>query len=143
MSFHQLWGGSSPTLDTAVAASLCGYGDGVGLGKLLKSVLDVTVTKGHARTNWSVRPLPEQLSEYAHADVTHLVELGKILLKQLEESGRKAWALELSAKWEDKSLYQTDVESLTQKLARGGRLDKRGYVALLELVKWREKESDS
>ena len=129
---------ASPTLDTAVAASLCGYGDGIGLGKLLKTVLDVNVTKGHARTNWSVRPLPEQLIEYAHADVIHLVGLGKILLSQLEQAGRKNWALELSAKWEDKSLYQTDYEVMTQKLARGGRLDKHGYAALYELVKWRE-----
>jgi ribonuclease D len=129
---------ASPTLDTAVAASLCGYGDGIGLGKLLKSVLDVTVNKGHARTNWSVRPLPEQLLDYAHSDVTHLVELGRTLLTQLDAIGRKSWALELSAKWEDKTLYQTDILGITQKLARGGRLDKRGYSALLGLVKWRE-----
>ncbi len=129
---------ASPTLDTAVAASLCGYGDGVGLGKLLKMVLDVNVTKGHARTNWSVRPLPEQLIAYAHADVEYLVELGKNLISQLDALGRKDWALELSAKWEDKSLYQIDVEGLTQKLARNGRLDKQGYMALSGLIQWRE-----
>jgi len=129
---------ATPTLDTAVAASLCGLGDGIGLGKLLKTVLDVTVTKGHARTNWSVRPLPPQLVDYAHSDVKYLVLVGKKLLEQLEKAGRKEWALELSAKWEDKSLYQSDFEELTQKLARGGRFDRRGYAALRELVKWRE-----
>lgn len=129
---------ASPSLDTAVAASLCGLGDGIGLGKLLKSVLDVNLTKGHARTNWSVRPLPEQLLAYARADVDHLVELGTKLLEMLEQSGRKNWALELSAKWENLSLYQSDIEGMTGKLARGGRLDKRGYSALYELVKWRE-----
>ena len=64
---------ASPSIDTAVAGSLLGYGDGVGLGKLLKTVLDVTIKKGHARTNWGVRPLPRQLSEYALADVEYLV----------------------------------------------------------------------
>src|SRR6185312_2532005 len=49
---------ATPSLDTAVAASLCGLGDGIGLSKLLKAVLDVEIKKGHARTNWSVRPLP-------------------------------------------------------------------------------------
>jgi ribonuclease D len=129
---------AKPTLDTAVAASLCGYGDGIGLGKLLKMVLDITVTKGHARTNWSVRPLPEQLIEYAHADVIHLVKLGNSLLERLDEIGRKRWALDLSAHFENKALYQSNSEELTQKMARGGRLDKRGYAALRELVKWRE-----
>ncbi len=129
---------ASPTLDTAVAASLCGLGDGIGLGKLLKTVLDVTLNKGHARTNWSVRPLPRQLTEYAHADVTHLVLLGKKLLEELDVGGRKDWAFELSAKWEDESLYQFDIQEMTQRLAKGGRFDPQSYGALRELVQWRE-----
>lgn len=129
---------ATPSLDTAVAASLCGYGDAVGLGKLLKAELDVTLKKGHARTNWSVRPLPMQLVEYAHSDVEHLVLLGKKLIAQTEQIGRKDWAFQLSAKWEQKSLYEPDVEGMTQKLARGGRLDQKGYAALKELVRWRE-----
>lgn len=129
---------AAPTLDTAVAASLCGYGEGIGLGKLLKAKLDVTIAKGHARTNWSVRPLPQQLSEYALADVEHLVALGRRLLEELEQLGRKQWALELSAKWENKTLFEADPEGIARKLARGGRLSRDGFAALVELVKWRE-----
>jgi ribonuclease D len=129
---------ATPSLDTAVAASLCGLGDGIGLSKLLKAVMDVDLKKGHARTNWSVRPLPEQLVEYAHADVVHLVQLGRTLLTKLDEVGRRAWALELSAKWEDPKLYESDIEGLANKLVRGGRTDKRGYAALVELLRWRE-----
>lgn len=130
---------AEPVLDTSVAASLCGFGDNIGLGKLLKAVLNITIKKGHARTNWSVRPLPEQLMEYAHADVTHLVELARQLLVFLEKEGRREWALEVSAKHGDPSLYEADAEAITQKLARGGRLDRKGYAALKELVQWREK----
>lgn len=130
---------ADPILDTSVAASLCGFGDNIGLGKLLKSVLNITIKKGHARTNWSVRPLPEQLMEYAHADVIHLVELGEKLLAILEKEGRRQWALDLSGKYNDTTLYEVDAESLTAKLARGGRLDRKGYAALRELVIWREK----
>lgn len=129
---------ASPSLDTAIAASLCGYGDGVGLAKLLKSVLDITLEKGHARTNWSVRPLPSHLLEYAHADVRYLVALGLKLSEMLDVQGRREWAFELSARWEDKTLYQSDTEALTQKLARGGRLDRRALQALRKLVQWRE-----
>jgi ribonuclease D len=129
---------ASPTFDTSVGASLCGYGDSVGLGRLLKIILDVTIGKGHARTNWSVRPLPAQLLEYAHADVEYLVNLGQSLMKRLDELGRKAWSLELSAKWEERALYETDVEGLARKLGRSGKLDKRGFAALVELVRWRE-----
>jgi ribonuclease D len=129
---------ASPVLDTAVAASLCGLGDNIGLGKLLKSVLNVTIKKGHARTNWSVRPLPQQLLEYAAADVDTLVQLGKKLLEMLEPLGRREWALTVSSRSAEKSLYDPDYEQMAQRLARGGRLDKRGYSALRHLVKWRE-----
>jgi ribonuclease D len=129
---------ASPCFDTSVGASLCGLGEAVGLGKLLKAVLDVTIAKGHARTNWSVRPLPQQLLEYAHSDVEYLVELGGKLLQQVEQMGRRDWAMQLSSKWERKDLYEVDIEGMAQRLARGGRLDRRGYAALLELVKWRE-----
>lgn len=129
---------ASPVLDTSVAASLCGYGDGVGLGKLLKSVLDVTIEKGHARTNWSIRPLPDELIRYAHADVEFLVKLGLTLLEKLEKMGRKEWAMEASSKWSEPALYESDIEHQAGKLARGAHLDKRGHAALVELLKWRE-----
>ncbi len=129
---------AKPSLDTAIAASLCGYGDSVGLGNLLKSVLNVQLKKGHARTNWSVRPLPAQLLEYAHSDVEHLVELAEQLMGQLDKTGRRQWAIDLTAKWEDRKLYESDPEELATKLAVGARLDPVSYSALLELMRWRE-----
>ncbi|HAR41242.1 MAG TPA: hypothetical protein DCS07_01195 [Bdellovibrionales bacterium] len=129
---------ASPALDTAIAASLCGYGDGIGLGKLLKSVLDVTIKKGHARTNWAMRPIPEQLKEYAHADVQHLVRMGRQLLLELEKLGRREWGLELSSKWSEAAVFDVEAEVLATKLGRGAHLDRKAQAALYGLVKWRE-----
>ncbi|MGK5089523.1 HRDC domain-containing protein [Bdellovibrionota bacterium FG-2] len=129
---------ATPTLDTAVAASLCGYGESIGLGKLLHACLGITIKKGHARTNWSVRPLPEQLMEYAHADVIHLVALGRKLMEELDSLGRKPWALHLSSRWSDCSAFEADISAMAQKYARGKRLDARGYSALINLLRWRE-----
>jgi ribonuclease D len=129
---------AKPSFDTAVGAALCGYGDGIGLGNLLKAVLNVNLKKGHARTNWAARPLPAQLIEYAHADVEFLVQAAEALLAKLDEAGRREWALELSAKWENEALYQPDPEALTQKLGKSGRMDAKTYSTLLELVRWRE-----
>lgn len=129
---------ATPSLDTAIAASLCGYGDGIGLGNLLKAALGVSIKKGHARTDWSVRPLPSQLADYAHADVEHLVGLGQKLIGELEKAGRKEWAFELTSKMEDKRAYELNAEEIAQRLAKGGRLDRKGYAALIELARWRE-----
>lgn len=130
---------AQPVLDTEVAGSLSGYGDGVGLGNLLKAVLGVTLKKGHARTDWSVRPLPPQQLEYAHLDVHYLVEMGSKLLAELDGLGRKDWALKLSSKWTDPYLLEPTPEQIAERLARGGKVDKRGYSVLIELVKWRER----
>jgi ribonuclease D len=104
----------------------------------LKAVLQVSIKKGHARTNWAQRPLPAQLIEYAHADVEHLVQLGLTLMERLDKLGRKDWALELTSKWEEVKLYQADPEGIAERLSRGGKLDQKGYAVLIELIRWRE-----
>lgn len=129
---------AKPTLDTSIAAGLCGYGENVGLANLLKSVMNVTIKKGHARTDWSARPLPIQLAKYAREDVRTLVRLGKTLLDQLEEMGRKQWALDESARWEDPSLYEPNPDSIIQKLSRNQRINESNYPIMAELVRWRE-----
>lgn len=128
-----------PCLDTSIAASLCGYGESIGLAKLLKDVLSVHISKGYARANWSTRPLQKYLLEYAHTDVEFLIPLGLELMHQLEKMQRKEWALVLSARTADVRQYQLDVEAMTQKISRRGRLSSQGYLILRELVSWREK----
>lgn len=130
---------ATPTIDTAVAGSLCGFGDSVGLGRLLQEVLGVELKKGHSRTHWGQRPLPPQLLEYAHGDVEHLVRLADTLMAELDKSGRLAWAKELTAKWEDTALYEPDLEEWASRLARGARLDGLSTSVLRELLEWREK----
>jgi ribonuclease D len=129
---------ATPSLDTAVAASLCGLGESIGLGKLLKEVLGVNVPKGHARTDWTARPLSSHLAQYAHQDVAHLIRTAKKLLQRLDKRDRRQWALELSAKFENTRNYEPNPEALAAKLAKGGRLDRRGFATLIELVRWRE-----
>lgn len=129
---------ASPTLDTAMAASLCGYGENIGLSKLLKEALGVSLQKGHARTDWTVRPIQEQLLRYAHLDVQYLIPLARTLLADLDKNGRRKWALELSARHENKKNYEPNPEGQAARLAKSGKLDRRGFATLKELIAWRE-----
>lgn len=126
------------SFDTAVAASLVGYGEGVGLANLMNQVLKVSLKKGHARTNWAQRPLPPQLQEYALQDVDRLVELGQTLAEELKAVGRLEWSFELSSKWEDKGLYDPRPDELAESLFRSGRVGPDSFGVLLELARWRE-----
>ena len=129
---------ATPLFDTAVGASLCGLGDNIGLGNLLKSVLGIEHPKGYARTNWSKRPLPKPVLEYALLDVVHLIQVAEVLFEKLEKTDRKEWALEISQKFCEKTLYEVPPEAITKRLAQSGKFNVRDYGVLLELVRWRE-----
>ncbi|MBC7397365.1 MAG: ribonuclease D [Bdellovibrionales bacterium] len=129
---------ATPLFDTAVGASLCGLGDNIGLGNLMKSVLGIELPKGYARTNWSKRPLPKPVLEYALLDVKHLIEVAQNLFAQLDKTERRSWALELSSKFSDRRLYEIPPEDIAKRLAQSGKFNIRDYAVLLELVKWRE-----
>lgn len=129
---------AAPLFDTALAAALCGYGDSIGLRNLLRSVLRVKLPKGHARTHWSMRPLPKPLQDYAHADVTHLVELGERLIEILQDLGRDQWAFALSKPLAEPRLYETNPKQIADRLAKSGRISPKEYPILLELIEWRE-----
>jgi len=129
---------ATPVFDTAVGASLCGLGDNIGLGNLIRSVLGIELPKGYARTNWSKRPLPKPVLEYALLDVKHLIEVSQILFERLDKNGRRQWALELSSKFSDRAVYEVPPEDIAKRLAQSGKFNVRDYAILLELVRWRE-----
>jgi ribonuclease D len=127
-----------PVFDTSVAASLCGYGDMVGLGHLAYVLLNVHLMKGQARTNWSSRPLSESLLNYAASDVQHLIPIAKLLLEKLDTLNRKEWAYELSAKWAVPQAFEYPVESIAEKLLARKSAKPQDYELLIQLLKWRE-----
>jgi len=129
---------AAPIFDTAVGASLCGLGDNIGLGNLIRSVLGIELPKGYARTNWSKRPLPKPVLEYALLDVKHLIEVAGILFERLDKNGRRDWSLELSSKFCERALYEVPPEDIARRLAQSGKFHVRDYPVLLELVRWRE-----
>jgi ribonuclease D len=129
---------AAPLFDTAVGASLCGLGDNIGLGNLIKSVLGIELPKGYARTNWSKRPLPTPVLEYALLDVKYLIQASQELFAKLDQLDRRSWALELSSKFSDRKLYETPPEDIAKRLAQSGKFNIRDYAVLLELVRWRE-----
>jgi ribonuclease D len=127
---------AEPVLDTAVAAALCGYGDNVGLAKLSKDVLRVQLHKGRARVKWLARPLSDELLHYAQQDVEFLVELSEKMGEWLKKKNRWEWALEESCV--DTAGFDSSPEEIAHRLAKSSQMDETTYLALRELVRWRE-----
>ncbi len=127
---------AAPVFDTAVGAALCGYGDNIGLAKLLRDVLRVQMHKGRARVKWLQRPLSKELLHYAQQDVEYLVRLADQMKQWLVEKGRWEWAMEES--YIDPTDFDTPADDITHRLAKSGQLDESTYLVLRELVRWRE-----
>lgn len=125
--------------DTQIYASLIGE-EGLGLQSLLESRLGVKLSKKYQRADWAQRPLSESMLEYAAEDTHHLEKLAAMLLADLDELGRRAWAEEecraLEAVADD---VQDDepVDPVTR--VKGARdLSARQVTALREALAWRD-----
>jgi len=123
--------------DTRIAAQLLGI-KAFGLAALLEQFFGVKLDKKHQRADWSLRPLPQGMLDYAAQDTRHLLDLRDELKSRLEKLGRWDWAKEEferleGTKWED------DDSSLAFLRIKGARdLSRRELAVLRELVPWRD-----
>lgn len=135
---HQDYGWRVTNLfDTRVAAQLIGL-RAFGLAALLEQYFGLKLDKKHQRADWSMRPLPADMLDYAAQDTRHLLGLRDRLRAELEKKGRWHWAEEEfrraeGTKWDDE---EPDTSFLRIKGARD--LTRRELARLRELVRWRD-----
>jgi ribonuclease D len=79
--------------DTQIAARFVGSTE-TGLATLLKERLGVLVDKKYQKKDWSKRPLPPAMLDYAVQDTVHLLRLSRMLEKELLAKNRLLWVKE-------------------------------------------------
>ncbi len=131
----------APVFDTQVAAALCGHGDRIGYGDLVKRMVGVELDKSLARTDWSRRPLPGKAVQYAADDVRHLRFVFRVLLDELDANGRRTWADEEFQDLTDPERYREDSAEAWRRVRGITALDARALAILQELAPWREHEA--
>lgn len=124
--------------DTLVAAELLNEPE-IGLAALLGKYQDVQVDKKFQKADWSKRPLPKEMLDYAAGDTSHLIALRDILEGKLKEKGRWAWAEEEFALLTDAPFnIPVNEEPLFIRL-KGAKMLKPHQLAILrEVHTWRE-----
>jgi ribonuclease D len=127
-----------PIFDTQLAAALLGHPAQIGYGNLVAERLGHTLAKGHARTDWTRRPLSNEQLEYAADDVRYLVPLYADLRTALASNGRLAWLEEESLKLDDPGLFRTEPEDAWRRLKGLDRLKPGQRLAAKLLASWRE-----
>ena len=80
-------------IDTELGSRLAGL-ERVGLGSIALELLDLELAKEHSAADWSIRPLTEEMLDYAALDVDVMFEVWEKLEALLTEQGKLEWALE-------------------------------------------------
>ncbi len=80
-------------IDTELAARIAGLAR-VGLGSLCEELLDLELAKEHSASDWSIRPLSDEMLNYAALDVDVMAELWVALEKLLSDQGKLEFVAE-------------------------------------------------
>jgi ribonuclease D len=123
--------------DTRVAAQLLGI-KSFGLAALLEQFFDVKLDKKHQRADWSMRPLPADMLDYAVQDTRYLLQLRDHMKGELQTRGRWHWAQEEFARLEG-TRWETEEEMEGFLRLKGARdLTRRELAVLREVANWRD-----
>ncbi len=119
--------------DTEIACRFLGI-QRRSLAALLKKHFNLCLDKRFQKTDWSKRPLSEEMIAYSINDVAHLLALSQILKKKLEDCGRMAWAQE---EFYLQTLVKHDnnhTDPLFMKFKGAGKMSRRGLAVLEQLL---------
>ena len=123
--------------DTRIASQLIGL-KAFGLAALLERYFDVKLDKKHQRADWSMRPLTQDMLDYAAQDTMYLLELRDRLKAELVRLGRWSWAQEEFARLEDTQWAPDDPDGAFLRIKGARDLDRRELALFRELVGWRD-----
>lgn len=135
---HQDYGWHATNIfDTRIAAQLAGV-RAFGLAALLERYFGTKLDKKFQRADWSMRPLPQGMLDYAVQDTLHLLDLRDRLRAELERLGRTAWAAEEFARLEG-TQWDAEPDDSAWMRTKGTRdLTRRELAVFRELAAWRD-----
>ena len=108
------------------------------LESVLQERFNVILNKKYQRKDWSKRPLPKEMIDYAASDAAYLVPLSEILQKELIAKGRLHWVKE-ECEYLSRVRPSTDNnEPLFLNFKGAGRLNSRNLAVLEMLLELRK-----
>ncbi|APZ44488.1 ribonuclease D [Acidihalobacter ferrooxydans] len=136
---YQLFGTvPQPVFDTQIAAALLGTGEQIGYGRLVADRLGIELDKGHARTDWTKRPLDPEQIRYAADDVRYLGEIFMAQRDQLDALGRSDWLQDDFERLSAPATYSIDPQSQWKRLRGIQHLHGSQLCIAQALAAWRE-----
>lgn len=122
--------------DTELASRFVGWKE-TGLESVLQARFGVNLDKKYQRKDWSQRPLPPEMIDYAANDVRYLIPLAEMLESELRSKGRLAWVQEECEHLSQVRPVQNGNEPLFMSFKGAGRLSPRSLAVLEALLRLR------
>lgn len=119
--------------DTQLASRFLGEPE-TSLEAVIHKRFGVILDKKYQKRDWSERPLPDEMIEYAVSDVAYLIPLAALLRQELEDKARLSWIEEECAQLSRvRTTVSETAEPLFLKFKGAGRLRPRS-LAILEAL---------
>jgi ribonuclease D len=122
--------------DTQLASMFMGQRE-TSLGAVVCNRFGIELDKRYQKKDWSQRPLPDGMIEYAASDVYHLIPLARMLMDELEEKGRLGWVREECDYLSEVRPMENGNDPLFLRFRGAGRLPRRNLAALEGLLQYR------
>ena len=123
--------------DTELACRFLGIKE-TGLEAVMEKYLNISLDKKYQKKDWSKRPLPKEMIDYAAGDVSYLLKLAKICEKELKKKSRLAWVLEECDALSKVRPVLSNEESLFLKFKGAGRLKSKSLAVLEAVLQFRK-----
>jgi len=124
--------------DTQIAASLLNFPLQVSYQSLTHELQNIYLEKKHTRFDWTSRPLPKDVLEYALDDVRYLLPNYRILKDKLDLENKTQWLDEETSLLLDQKLYEPNIEQICKKTKGLSKINSRSQKQAIKLVYWRE-----
>jgi len=124
--------------DTQIAASLLSFPLQVSYQSLTHELQNIYLEKKHTRFDWTSRPLPKDVLEYALDDVRYLLPNYRILKDKLDFENKAQWLDEETSLLLDQKLYEPNIEQICKKIKGLSKIESRPQKQAIKLVYWRE-----
>jgi len=122
--------------DTQIACMFLGIRE-TSLDAVLKKRFKISLNKKYRKKDWSKRPLPEDMIEYAVNDTIYLIKLAKILEKELKKIDRISWVYEECKILSKVRPTLLNSAPLFMKFKGAGKLNRKSLAVLEALLQFR------
>ena len=127
--------------DTMLAAKFLGA-QHLGLADLVRENFGDELKKENQRADWTIRPLPLEMCEYAIHDTFYLHELCAILSEKLLAAGRMDWLMEQCQALIEHARMPSEKTREHWRLTGSSLFSPCGLNILKHLWEWREKQAE-